>query len=101
MPKRPRGAVAPTPGSRNLAESDDVRREQRREELGEPYRTMLGHFRQEIAHCYWPVLVRLFWQWNNDDDMGHGMFVPVLSAYIAWQLRDRFRDCAQPHRLDF
>jgi hypothetical protein len=41
----------------DLAESDDVRREQRRAELGEPYRTMLGHFRHEIAHYYWTLLV--------------------------------------------
>jgi hypothetical protein len=41
----------------DLAESDDARREQRRAELGEPYRTMLGHFRHEIAHYYWPVLI--------------------------------------------
>jgi hypothetical protein len=41
----------------DLAESDDVRREQRRAELGEPYRTMLGHFRHEVAHYYWPELV--------------------------------------------
>jgi hypothetical protein len=41
----------------DLAESDDMRREQRRAELGEPYRTMLGHFRHEIAHYYWPILV--------------------------------------------
>jgi hypothetical protein len=41
----------------DLAESDDVRREQRRAELAEPYRTMLGHFRHEIGHYYWPILV--------------------------------------------
>ncbi|HEY2160557.1 MAG TPA: putative zinc-binding metallopeptidase [Solirubrobacteraceae bacterium] len=41
----------------DLAESDDVRRERRRAELGEPYRTMLGHFRHEIGHYYWPMLV--------------------------------------------
>jgi hypothetical protein len=41
----------------DLAESDDARREQRRAELGEPYRTMLGHFRHEIAHYYWPILI--------------------------------------------
>jgi hypothetical protein len=41
----------------DLAESDDARREQRRAELGEPYRTMLGHFRHEIAHYYWPSLI--------------------------------------------
>lgn len=41
----------------DLAESDDVRREQRRAELGEPYRTMLGHLRHEIGHYYWPIIV--------------------------------------------
>jgi hypothetical protein len=41
----------------DLAESDDSRRERRRAELREPYRTMLGHFRHEIGHYYWPVLV--------------------------------------------
>jgi hypothetical protein len=41
----------------DLAESDDVSREQRRAELGEPYRTMLGHFRHEVAHYYWPLVV--------------------------------------------
>lgn len=41
----------------DLAESDDVRREQRRAELDEPYRTILGHFRHEIGHYYWSRLV--------------------------------------------
>jgi hypothetical protein len=41
----------------DLAESDDARREERRAELGEPYRTMLGHFRHEIGHYYWPLLI--------------------------------------------
>jgi hypothetical protein len=41
----------------DLAESDDARREQRRAELGEPYRTMLGHFRHETGHFCWPMLV--------------------------------------------
>jgi hypothetical protein len=41
----------------DLAESDDARRERRRVELAEPYRTLLGHFRHEIAHYYWPILV--------------------------------------------
>lgn len=34
----------------NLAEADATERVRRREELGEPYRTMIGHFRHEIAH---------------------------------------------------
>lgn len=36
----------------DLAESLDDRREQLRVQLGEPYRTMLGHFRHEVGHYY-------------------------------------------------
>ncbi|MBV9659853.1 MAG: putative zinc-binding metallopeptidase [Acidimicrobiales bacterium] len=41
----------------DLAEADDLHREQVRLELDEAYRTLLGHFRHEIGHYYWPVLV--------------------------------------------
>jgi hypothetical protein len=41
----------------DLAESDDARREQRRAQLGEPYRTMLGHLRHELGHYLQPLLV--------------------------------------------
>jgi hypothetical protein len=41
----------------DLAESDDVRREARRAQLDEPYRTLLGHFRHEVGHYYFPILV--------------------------------------------
>ena len=41
----------------DLAESDDAHREALREQLGEPYRTVLGHFRHEVGHYYWPLLV--------------------------------------------
>lgn len=42
----------------SLAEADDATREKRRQEMGEPYRTLLGHFRHEIGHYYWDRLVR-------------------------------------------
>jgi hypothetical protein len=41
----------------DLSESDDSHRERVRLELGEPYRTVLGHLRHEIGHYYWPLLV--------------------------------------------
>lgn len=41
-----------------VAEADDVERERRRAALGEPYRTLLGHFRHESAHYFWDRLVR-------------------------------------------
>ncbi len=42
----------------NVAEADDAEREKRRTEMGEPYRTLLGHFRHEIGHYVWDRLVR-------------------------------------------
>jgi hypothetical protein len=41
----------------DLAEGDDVHREQLRIAMDEPYRTLLGHFRHEIAHYYFYRLV--------------------------------------------
>jgi hypothetical protein len=41
----------------NLAEADDAERERMRSAMGEPYRTLLGHFRHEIAHYYWDHLI--------------------------------------------
>lgn len=42
----------------NLAEADDAERERQRRSMAEPYRTLLGHFRHEIAHYYWDRLVK-------------------------------------------
>ena len=41
-----------------LAEADDSEREKRRAMMGEPYRTLIGHFRHEVGHFYWDILVR-------------------------------------------
>ena len=38
-------------------EADDAERERIRESLREPYRTLLGHLRHEVAHYYWDRLV--------------------------------------------
>jgi exosortase len=40
-----------------------------------------------LAIGYAPVLRRLFWQWMNEPDFGHGFFVPLVSGYIIWQRR--------------
>lgn len=42
----------------NVAEADDVERERMRKLMKENYRTLLGHFRHEVAHYYWPILIR-------------------------------------------
>ncbi len=61
----------------DLAEADDAHRERVRNELGEAYRTVLGHFRHEVGHYYWMVLVR---------DGGH---------------LDEFRHCFGDERADY
>ncbi len=42
----------------NIAEGDDAVREANRKAMGEPYRTLIGHFRHEVGHYYWDILVR-------------------------------------------
>jgi hypothetical protein len=42
----------------NLNEADPVAREKARTQMHEQYRTLLGHFRHEIGHYYWNLLVR-------------------------------------------
>jgi hypothetical protein len=42
----------------NINEADDPFREKMRVQLGETYRTVLGHFRHEIGHYYWDRLIK-------------------------------------------
>jgi hypothetical protein len=42
----------------NVTEADDAVRAEIRQKMGEPYRTLLGHFRHEIAHYYFERLVQ-------------------------------------------
>ncbi|MDZ7685446.1 MAG: putative zinc-binding metallopeptidase [Gammaproteobacteria bacterium] len=42
----------------NIKEADHVEREQLREQLGESQRTIIGHFRHEIGHYFWDLLVK-------------------------------------------
>jgi len=41
----------------NVLEADDPYRAKLREDMNEPYRTLLGHFRHEVGHYYWDRLV--------------------------------------------
>ncbi|PKM05287.1 MAG: hypothetical protein CVV16_00055 [Gammaproteobacteria bacterium HGW-Gammaproteobacteria-6] len=42
----------------DISEADPAHREQVRQNMREPYRTLLGHFRHESGHYYWDRLVR-------------------------------------------
>jgi hypothetical protein len=41
----------------NIEEADEAERVRNKLDLGEKYRTLLGHFRHEIGHYYWDVLI--------------------------------------------
>jgi hypothetical protein len=42
----------------NIQEADDVEREKLRVDMNEAHRTLIGHFRHEIGHYYWLLLVQ-------------------------------------------
>jgi exosortase len=52
-----------------------------------PWRT-IAWFAILLIVGYLPVLRHLVRQWSNDEDMGHGFFVPVIAGYIVWQHRE-------------
>lgn len=46
-----------------------------------------------VLYLYYPVLVDLVHQWRADEDYSHGFLIPIVSAYLIWQRRERLRDC--------
>ncbi len=42
----------------NIAEADDAFRVKMRLDMHERYRTVLGHFRHEVGHYYWQILIQ-------------------------------------------
>ncbi|GAA59500.1 hypothetical protein P20652_1363 [Pseudoalteromonas sp. BSi20652] len=62
----------------NLAEADDVARSQAKIAMGERYRTLLGHFRHELGHYYFDILIAnspkkhaLCKQYFGDDELDY------------------------------
>jgi exosortase len=51
--------------------------------------TAIAWFTVLLIAAYFPTLKHLVWQWSNDEDVGHGFFVPVVAGYIAWQRREQ------------
>lgn len=41
-----------------------------------------------LVLAYLPILIRMATQWSNDEDMGHGFFVPLVAGYVAWTRRE-------------
>jgi hypothetical protein len=81
----------------NVAEADSAERERMRAQMGENYRTLLGHFRHELGHYYWDRLIRDDPVWLNAFRALFGDETPdyeqALQAHYAngappdWQLR--------------
>jgi len=81
----------------NRLAADAAKREKRRTQPGEPYRTLLGHFRHEIGQSYWDRLVGEGGQLRAFGDCFRNErwdYVAALAKYYAdgppagW--RDRF-----------
>ncbi|MFC6998002.1 zinc-binding metallopeptidase family protein [Rufibacter roseus] len=53
----------------NLREADPVEREKLRVSFGEDHRTLIGHFRHEIGHYYWQLLIQ-----NKDEENFKAIF---------------------------
>ncbi|RNI27155.1 hypothetical protein EFA69_13375 [Rufibacter immobilis] len=53
----------------NVREADSVEREKLRVEMNETHRTLIGHFRHEIGHYYWQLLVQ-----NKDEEAFKAIF---------------------------
>src|SRR5690349_16201077 len=49
---------------------------------------LIAWFAGLLVLCYASVIGGLIDQWNNNEDMGHGFFVPAIAAWISWQKRD-------------
>lgn len=49
----------------------------------------MGWVAAALLLCYLPILIPLVRQWSDDEDMGHGFFVPLVAAYIAWLKKDQ------------
>lgn len=68
----------------DIAEADDAVRERHRQDMAEPFRTLLGHFRHEVGHYYWDRLVR------------GGLWLEAFRGLFGDERQD-YRACLQAH----
>lgn len=48
----------------------------------------IAWFTALLIAVYFPILKQLVHQWATDEDVGHGFFVPLVAAFVAWQRRE-------------
>ncbi len=46
-----------------------------------------------LAWSYWPTLVAMYRNWNNDPNHSVGILVPLIALYLLWSDRGRLLDC--------
>lgn len=75
----------------NTLEADDTYRERQRRLLGEPYRTLVGHFRHEFGHYFWDH----FFKWRSPHD-------PLLAEWRAHfgDERENYLEALQRHYMN-
>ncbi|MDB5276096.1 MAG: hypothetical protein JWR61_1051 [Ferruginibacter sp.] len=79
----------------NIEEADEAERARHKSELGERYRTLLGHFRHEIGHYYWEILIKdspyleKYRQLFGDEQKDYG---EALQTYYANQTPANWND---------
>ncbi len=51
----------------------------------------LGIMLAGITYLYFPILQDLAHDWDTNDNYSHGYFIPILSAYIIYTLKDELK----------
>jgi hypothetical protein len=80
----------------NIEEADEAERVRNKLDLGERYRTLLGHFRHEIGHYYWERLLKgqpameTFRKLFGDENVDYG---EALKNYYAGGPRPDWSEC--------
>jgi exosortase len=44
-----------------------------------------------VAVTYYPIIEKLLHVWFSDEDMAHGIFVPLVAGYAVWQSRGELK----------
>ena len=54
--------------------------------------TLFGSFLLvALAALYWPFLQSLVADWDTNDDYSHGYFIPFLTIYFIYHIRDELK----------
>ena len=79
----------------NIEEADEGQLTRHKLDLGEKYRTLLGHFRHEIGHYYWDVLIKDSNQLENFRNLfgnEENNYSAALEAYYSTPNRSNWNE---------